>query len=133
MPPHFLALHEKGIPVINARVYGEQPAFWFGGRLCHPSKSAARNIHGKVCKMDNFIGGIFGVGTEAVKLRLSPALAYIYEDIVAADFHPIRLASDGRVGDQFSGGDVVLPPVPGASDDLPVKLAPTQWPSTVEA
>jgi hypothetical protein len=83
--------------------------------------------------MDNFIGGIFGVGTEAVKLRLSPALAYIYEDIVAADFHSIRLAGNGRVGDQFSGGDVVLPPVPGASDDLPVQLALAQWPSTMEA
>ena len=83
--------------------------------------------------MDNFIGGIFGVGTEPVKLRLSPALAYIYEDIVAADFHPIGLTGNGRVGDQFSGGDVVLPPVPGASDDLPVQLALAQWPSTMEA
>jgi len=83
--------------------------------------------------MDNFIGGIFGAGTEAVKLRLSPALAYIYEDIVAADFHPVRLASDGRVSDQLSRGDVVLPPMPGASDDLAVKLALAQWPSTMEA
>jgi len=83
--------------------------------------------------MDNFIGGIFEVGTEPVKSRLSPALAYIYEDIVAADFHSIRLASDGRVGNQFSGGDVVLPPVPGASDDLTVKLALAQRPSTMKA
>ena len=38
------------------------------------------------------------------------------EDIVAADFHPIRLASNSRVGDQLSRGDVVLPPVPGTSN-----------------
>src|SRR5208282_4879723 len=47
MPPHFLALHEKGVPVVDARVYSQQPASWFVGRLRHPSKSVGRTIHGR--------------------------------------------------------------------------------------
>jgi hypothetical protein len=68
--PHFLALHEEGIPVIYARVDSQQPTFWFGRRLRHPSKSVARTIHGKDCKTSNFVAGILVGKVKLVKKRL---------------------------------------------------------------
>src|SRR5580692_11274056 len=56
--PHFLALHEKGVPVVDARVYGQQPAPWFVGRLRHPSKKCRANYQRKRRKIANFVTGI---------------------------------------------------------------------------
>ena len=39
VPPHLFAFHEEGVPVIDARVNGQEPSTRFGGRLRHPQKS----------------------------------------------------------------------------------------------
>jgi len=90
--PHFLALHEKVSPVVDARVYSEQPAPWFVGRLRHPSKVSGE-LYTKRLKIANFVMGILRKASTGIirsqrartKWRLSLLLTQIYIDIVSAD------------------------------------------------
>ena len=66
-------------------------------------------------------------------LSLSAALAYVYENIVAADFDLIAVNADTRIHRQLAVGDVILPTVPRAGNNLAVHLTGAERAATVQA
>jgi hypothetical protein len=86
------------------------------------SKVPPRTIHGKRCKMDNFVREIFTLllwrGWRLRRDALTRLFACIYPHIFAANFDWIAGHRDRWVGEELAGGDVVLPAMPGADDSI---------------
>jgi hypothetical protein len=67
------------------------------------------------------------------RTKLMLLLSYIYEDIVAADFHRVAVHADGWVGRQFAAGHIVFPTVPRTYDDLALHFAFSEWTASMQA
>jgi len=62
-----------------------------------------------------------------------PASANVDEDLIAAQFNRVALDTVGRLLGEFTGCDVVLPAVPGTTDDRAIKLAFAEGPTVMQA
>jgi hypothetical protein len=65
--------------------------------------------------------------------QLSPVSAYVYEDLVAANFDWVAGQGNSGVRQQLAVGYVKLPSMPWAGHDLPVQLTFAQGPTAVQA
>src|SRR5713101_512933 len=132
--PHLLALNEKGVPVIDPRVDSQQPEPWFGRELRHPSNGTIPGAlytvgkkSGQLC-VQNFCPSAGNCSHPA-----RSGSANINENVVAAHLDRVGFDANGRICRQLAGGDVVLPAVPGAGDDLAFEVALAKRAAAMEA
>ena len=60
-------------------------------------------------------------------------LTDVYEDVISPKFKRVAIHTHGRVHDDFSSGDVILPSMPGASNHFSFEFAFAEGAAAVQA
>src|SRR2546425_12918029 len=147
--PHFLTLYEKSVPMVVVWVGGEDPVVSLRSRYRHRGFRVGSNIHAGMQEAKQnmrvrrnwawqvkrgpqwvYFGKISITVLFSIIYSISPG---IHKNIFSANLHSVAIHPHRRILPDLAGGHVVLPPMPGAGDDLPIHDPLAQWAPPVQA